>query len=79
MPETCFPRQLSHVIETEVNRTATAFLAMSVACELDEDPSHHLRRQSQNVRAILKLDADYVGGDAVLLRDPPTRNLITQF
>ena len=40
-----------------MNRTATAFLAVPVACELDEDPSHHLRRQSQEVRAILKLDA----------------------
>jgi hypothetical protein len=50
-------RQLARVIEAEVDRTATAFLAVSVACELDEDPSHHLRRQSQKVRPILELDA----------------------
>jgi hypothetical protein len=50
-------RQLLHVIETHVNRTATAFLALPVAGELHQDPSHHLRRDREEVRAIPPFDS----------------------
>jgi hypothetical protein len=39
--------KLLHFIETQANRAATTFLAVPIARELDEDPSHHLRRQRQ--------------------------------
>ena len=50
-------RQLLHVIETHVNRTATTFLALPVAGELHQDPSHHLRCDSEEVRAIPPFDS----------------------
>ena len=49
--------QLLQVIETHVNRTATAFLALPVAGGLHQDPSHHLRRHSEEVRAIPPFDS----------------------
>ena len=49
--------QLVDVIETDVNRTAATFLALPAACRLHQDPSHHLRRQSEEVRAIPPFDA----------------------
>src|SRR5688572_28601914 len=50
-------RQLLHVIETHMNRTATTFLTLPVASELHEDPSHHLRRDSEEVRSIPPFDS----------------------
>ena len=49
--------QLLHIIEIHVNRTATAFLAPPAACRLHQDPTHHLRRDSEEVRAILPFDS----------------------
>ena len=50
-------RQLLQVIEIHANRTATPFLAVAVTGELHQDPSHHLRRDSEEVRAIPPFDA----------------------
>ena len=50
-------RRLLYVIETHMNRTATTFLALPVAGELHQDPSHHLRRDSEEVRAIPPFDS----------------------
>jgi hypothetical protein len=49
--------RLRLVIDSHVNRTAPTFLASPVAGRLDQDPSHHLRRNRQEVRAIPPFDS----------------------
>ena len=50
-------RQLSEVIDIHANCTGATFLPVSAAGRLDEDPSHHLRRQRQEVRPVSPFDA----------------------
>ena len=55
-----------------MNRTATTFLALPVAGGLHQDPSHHLRRDSEEVRAIPPFDAIDVDQPQYVLRSPVT-------
>jgi hypothetical protein len=56
-----------------MNRTATTFLALPVAGELHQDPSHHLRCDSEEVRAIPPFDSIDVDQPQVRLVDQRRR------
>jgi hypothetical protein len=64
---------LLHLIETQANRAATTFLAAAIARELDEDPSHHLRCQRQEVCAIPELHV--IDVDEPQVRSSPVTSL----